>query len=123
MDRAAVVVADSLLAGLTQRELSGILAHEIVHLRNRDIRLQQIGLVLGWLARALSQSGLIFVLIGVVMRVFSRAEFPRLPLLVLATPRACCAYAERGRVHRSCDTGTVIYAMDREARPARRKVG
>jgi heat shock protein HtpX len=82
-DAAAVVVADNLLTGLTRRELYGILAHEIVHLRNRDIRLQQIGLVVGWLARVLSQFGLIVVFIGLVMRVFSRADFSLLSLFVL----------------------------------------
>lgn len=35
----------------TQRELCAILAHEIVHLRNGDILLQQVGLVFGWLTR------------------------------------------------------------------------
>jgi heat shock protein HtpX len=83
-DRAAVVVADSLLAGLTRRELAGIVAHEIIHLRNGDIALQQIGLVLGWLARLLSQFGMILIFIGLVMRIFSLAEFPLLELLVLA---------------------------------------
>lgn len=80
---AAVVIADSLLVGLTQRELSGILAHEIMHLRNHDIRLQQVGLVLGWLARAMSQFAAAFVLIGIAMRVFSLAQLPILALAVL----------------------------------------
>ena len=65
---AAIVVADSLVAGLTRRELCAILAHEIVHLRNGDILLQQLGLVLGWLTRVLSQLGFFLVLVGLAMQ-------------------------------------------------------
>jgi heat shock protein HtpX len=84
-EAAAIVVADSLLAGLTQRELCAILAHEIVHLRNGDILLQQLGLVLGWLTRVLSQLGFFLVLVGLAMHVFSLGESPLFSLLVLAT--------------------------------------
>lgn len=84
-DTAVVVVADSLLAGLTRRELAGILAHEIVHLRRGDIVLKQAGFVAGWLTRLLTQLGLILLFFGLVLRAFSATEFPLLWLLVLAT--------------------------------------
>jgi heat shock protein HtpX len=83
-ESAAVVVADSLLAGLTPRELSGILAHEIIHLRSGDITLKQLGFVLSWLTRMLSQLGFIFLFVGLLLHVFSLAEFPLLSLFVLA---------------------------------------
>lgn len=84
-ENAAIVIADSLLIGLTPRELCGILAHEIIHLRNRDITLKQLGFVLGWLARVFSQVGIVFLFVGLLLHVFSLAEFPLLSLLVLAT--------------------------------------
>jgi len=84
-EAAVIVVADSLLAGLTRRELCAILAHEIVHLRNGDILLQQVGLVLGWLTRVLSQLGFFLVFVGLAMHVFSLGESPLFSLLVLAT--------------------------------------
>jgi heat shock protein HtpX len=83
-ESAAVVVADSLFAGLTGRELAGILAHEIAHLRNRDILLQQLAVVLGGLARLVSQLGFLMVFVGILLRVFSLAAFPLPALVVLA---------------------------------------
>jgi heat shock protein HtpX len=80
---AAVVVSDALLAALTPRELRGVLAHEIVHLRNGDVMLKEIGFVFGWLTRTLSQLGLLLILFGFLMGVFSSSEFPFMTLFVL----------------------------------------
>jgi heat shock protein HtpX len=83
-ERAAVVVADCLIDGLDERELCGILAHEIVHLRNGDIMLMQLGLVLGWLTSAISRIGFLLIFLDLLMRALSLTEFPLLSLAVLA---------------------------------------
>lgn len=83
-ERAAVVVADCLLQGLDERELCGILAHEIVHLRNGDIMLMQLSLVLAWLTGAVSRVGFLLIFLGLLMRALSTADFPLLSLAVLA---------------------------------------
>ena len=80
---AAIVMADCLLEHLSTRELCGILAHEIVHLRNGDLLLMQLGLVFGWATRTVSQVGCILVLISLLAHAFSLADFPLTSLLVL----------------------------------------
>jgi heat shock protein HtpX len=60
----AVVVTDGLLAAATPAELEGVLAHELVHIANRDVLVQSVAAVVavaivetsrigGWLERAL----------------------------------------------------------------------
>ncbi|HVC50637.1 MAG TPA: M48 family metalloprotease [Stellaceae bacterium] len=83
-EHAAVVVADSLIERLSARELCGILAHEIIHLRNGDIVLMQLGMVLGFLTGAISRVGFLLIFLDLLMQAFSLAEFPLLSLAVLA---------------------------------------
>jgi heat shock protein HtpX len=80
----AIVIADCLITTLPRAEFIGILAHEIAHLHGGDILLQQVGLVLTWLTRLVSQIGFIFVLFRFLMNERSVAEFPLLSLAVLA---------------------------------------
>jgi heat shock protein HtpX len=83
-DDTAVVLDDTLLLGLSRRELGGILAHEIAHLRSGDILLKQIGFVLGWLTRVMSQLGVMLLIVGLLLRAFLAVRWPLLALLVLA---------------------------------------
>jgi heat shock protein HtpX len=83
-ENAAVVIDDSLLAGLSRCELAGILAHEIAHLRRGDIVLKQVGFVLGWLTRVMSQLGVMLLLVGLLLRAFTTVRWPLVALLVLA---------------------------------------
>ena len=82
-DDTAVVIDDSLLIGLDRSELAGILAHEIAHLRSGDIVLKQIGFVLGWLTRVMSQLGVMLLVFGLLLRAFAAVRWPLLALLVL----------------------------------------
>lgn len=83
-DAAAIVVTDRLLRSLDLGELTGVLAHELVHLRNGDIVLMQWGLVLGWVTRLVSQVGCVLLLIGLAANALSLARFPLVSLVVLA---------------------------------------
>jgi heat shock protein HtpX len=82
-DAAAIVVTDRLLKNLNLGELTGVLAHELVHLRNGDIVLLQWGLVLGWATRVVSQVGCVLLLIGLAANALSLARFPVLSLVFL----------------------------------------
>ncbi|MBR3663242.1 MAG: zinc metalloprotease HtpX [Desulfovibrio sp.] len=46
-DHAAVAVTEGILRILTPEQLSGVLAHEMAHIRNRDILIQTIAAVMG----------------------------------------------------------------------------
>jgi len=47
----AIVFSQSLLQTMSEREIHGILAHEIVHVRNGDLSLMQLAMVVGRLTR------------------------------------------------------------------------
>jgi heat shock protein HtpX len=79
-----IVLSESLLQTMTGRELRGILAHEIIHLRNGDLGLMQLAMVVGRLTRVLSQIALMLVFFSLILRLVSAPAFPILPLLVLA---------------------------------------
>ncbi len=80
-ESAAVVIADSLLAGLTPRELCGILTHKVIHLRSGDITLKQLGFVLSWLTRVSSQLGFIFFFVGLLLHVKPSSDCHRYSFL------------------------------------------
>jgi heat shock protein HtpX len=83
-DAATIVLSASLLETMSARELRGILAHEIVHLRNGDLALMQLAMAIGRLTRLLSQIAFLLVFLGLMLRVVLASAFPILPLLVLA---------------------------------------
>jgi heat shock protein HtpX len=69
---------------MTAREIRGILAHEIVHVRNRDIAFMQLAMVVGQLTRTVSQIAILLVVFSLFLQTGSAPAFPILPLLVLA---------------------------------------
>lgn len=82
-DAAAIVVTDRLLNNLDLGELSGVLAHELVHLRNGDIVLLQWGFVFAWATRLVSQAGCILLLINLAANSLPLGRFPVLSLVFL----------------------------------------
>lgn len=78
-----IVLSAALVRGMTLREMQGILAHEIVHVRNGDIALMQLAMVAGRLTRLLSQIGLLLVFFSLFLRVVSVRTIPIAPLMLL----------------------------------------
>src|SRR5271169_4270890 len=78
-----IVLSAALVRGMTLREIQGILAHEIVHVRNGDIALMQLAMVAGRLTRLLSQVGLVLVFFSLFMRVVAVHMLPIAPLMIL----------------------------------------
>lgn len=80
---AALAVSQGLLAALPPEELEGVLAHELVHIRNRDVLIQTAAVIVaatvielsrigGWLERAL-----LFVLAPIAAAVVSLLLSPK----------------------------------------------
>jgi heat shock protein HtpX len=81
---ATIVLSEGLVRGMAVREIRGILAHEIVHVRNGDIALMQLAMVVGRLTRMLSQIAILLVVFSLFLRTVSAPSFPIAPLLLLA---------------------------------------
>jgi len=74
-DRSAIAVTDALVRGMTTRELAGILAHEMTHIRNDDIKVMSLADVVSRLTSTLSTVGIIAVLFNL------SGFFPTVPWL------------------------------------------
>lgn len=78
-----IVLSAALMRGMTLREIQGVLAHEIIHVRNGDIALMQLAMVAGRLTRLLSQIGLLLVFFSLFLRVVAVHTIPIAPLTIL----------------------------------------
>lgn len=74
-DASAIAVTDTLVRSLTTRELAGVLAHEITHIRNEDIKVMSLADVVSRLTSTLSTIGIIAVLFNL------SGFFPTVPWL------------------------------------------
>lgn len=64
-DESAIGITDGLLRSLTGRELAGVLAHEISHVRSDDLWIMTLADTLGRITHALAYAGLLLLLLGV----------------------------------------------------------
>ena len=85
-DDAVIALTDGMLRTLTLRELAGVLAHEISHIRNRDLWLMGIADLAGRLTRMMTLFGLVLLFVGLPLWLSGAASMPWLlvPLLVFA---------------------------------------
>jgi heat shock protein HtpX len=83
-DAATIVLSQSVIEAMDAREIRGILAHEIIHLRNGDLPLMQLAVVVGRLTRVLSQLAFMLLFLGLVVRAVWAGAFPLAPLVPLA---------------------------------------
>jgi len=79
----AIAVSDGILRLLSSRELTGVLAHEMTHIRNNDLRLHALADLMTKVTGMLSFAGQILMAIYLPMAFFSRVEIPLFPLLLL----------------------------------------
>lgn len=71
----AIAVTDALVRSLTTRELAGVLAHEITHIRNEDIKVMSLADMVSRFTSTLSTMGLLAILFNV------SGFFPAVPWL------------------------------------------
>jgi heat shock protein HtpX len=80
---AAIAVSDGLLRRMELRELTGVLAHEISHVANGDIRVMAFADLVSRVTGMLSLFGQILLLISLPLWLLSAADIPWLPILLL----------------------------------------
>lgn len=84
----SVAVTDGLLRLMNQRELAGVLAHEIAHVKNKDTTVMGIADMMGRIASYIARLGLFVVFLG-LPTLMANASFARVLLaggMMLATP-------------------------------------
>jgi heat shock protein HtpX len=80
---AAIAISDGLLRRMELRELTGVLAHEIGHVANGDIRVMAFADLVSRVTGMLSLFGQILLLISLPLWLLSAADIPWLPILLL----------------------------------------
>jgi heat shock protein HtpX len=85
-DDAVIALTDGLLRRMTLRELAGVLAHEMSHVRNDDLWLMGLADLVGRLTRLMSLLGLFLLILGLPLWLGGAASLPWLliPLLLFA---------------------------------------
>ncbi len=82
-EEAVIAVSDGLLRRLGLRELAGVLAHELTHIRHNDIRVMTFADLTGRLTGVLSALGQFLLLVNLPLLLFSDYRIAWLPILVL----------------------------------------
>ncbi|MEN0001979.1 MAG: zinc metalloprotease HtpX, partial [Pseudomonadota bacterium] len=65
LDDSAVAVTDALIRQLTARELAGVMAHEVTHIKNEDIKVMSIADMVSRFTSTLSMMGFIAILFNI----------------------------------------------------------
>lgn len=82
-DRAAIAVTDGLLRGLSFRELAGVLAHEMSHVRNNDMWVMGLADVVSRVTGVLSMTGQLLLLVNLPFLLLGEVAVPWLAVLLL----------------------------------------
>jgi heat shock protein HtpX len=82
-DEAAVALSDGLLRQLTLRELAGVIAHELSHVRNNDIWVMDLADLVGRLTSVLSLFGQLLLIFSLPLVALTDANVPWLAILLL----------------------------------------
>lgn len=81
---ATIVLSEGLVREMSVREIRGILAHELVHVRNGDLALMRLAMVVGRVTRLLAQVAFMLVFFDLFLRAVSAPGIPFVPLVLLA---------------------------------------
>ena len=80
---AVIALTDGMLRRLDLRELAGVLAHEISHIRNRDLWLMSLADLTGRLTRVMTLLGLGLLVVDLPLWLGGRAHPPALLIVLL----------------------------------------
>ncbi len=80
---AVIVFSHGLLARLTLEELAGVMAHEVSHIANNDIKVMSFADITGRITRFLALVGCVLLLINLPFYVYATEVLPWWPILVL----------------------------------------
>lgn len=88
-DRAAIAVTDGLLRALSLRELAGVLAHEVSHIRNNDLWVMGLADTMASLTRFMALFGTVLLILNLPLLLMEREALPwGLVLLLTLAPLA-----------------------------------
>jgi heat shock protein HtpX len=79
----AIALSDSLIRYLSWREMAGVLAHEITHIRNNDLRLHALADLMTRITSLFSFLGQLLIIFYLPLAIFSKTEIPLVPILIL----------------------------------------
>ncbi len=79
----AIALSDGIIRSLSWREMAGVLAHEITHIRNNDLRLHALADLMTRITGFFSFIGQVLVLFYLPMALFSQTRIPLLPIVLL----------------------------------------
>jgi heat shock protein HtpX len=82
-DDAAIAVTDGLLRRLAPREIAGVLAHELTHVRSNDVWVMTLAELVSQMTRTLSFFGLMLLFFVLPFSLFGAGGVPFLPVLVM----------------------------------------
>ena len=82
-DDSAIAVTDGLLRGLTVRQLAGVLAHEISHIRSGDLKVMALGDVLNRITSFMATFGLFGLVFSIPAMLAAGIKVPWLGLVFL----------------------------------------
>ena len=82
----AIALSDGLIRNLTWREITGVLAHEVSHIANNDLRLHTLANIMTKITSTLSFFGQVLILFYLPIAIFSEARisFAFILLLIFA---------------------------------------
>ncbi|MBW1700011.1 MAG: M48 family metalloprotease [Deltaproteobacteria bacterium] len=80
---AAIALTDGLLKSLNLRELIGVLAHEVSHIRNNDMWIMNLSDIVSRVTSIFSMTGQFLVVMNLPLLLFSGYQIPWLPILTL----------------------------------------
>lgn len=89
--RASIAISDALFHMLDFRELSGVMAHEISHIRNHDIRLMTLADAITRLTQLLSFMAQLLVLLYIPLWLFGEVSVSVVGIALLILAPAICA--------------------------------
>lgn len=81
-DDAAIALTDGMLRTLTLRELAGVLAHELSHVRNNDLWIMNLADSISRLTGIMALAGMVIAFVTLPLALVGEAVVP-LPLIVL----------------------------------------
>ena len=82
-EHAAIAVTDGILRTLTMRELAGVLAHEISHIRNNDLWIMQLADTMSRFTSILSYFGQLLLFLNLPLLLTGRTVVPWLAVILL----------------------------------------
>jgi heat shock protein HtpX len=82
-DNPAIALTDGLLASLEPRELAGVLAHELSHLRSNDVWVMTLAAVVGRMTSLMSLFGQILFFILIPVSLFTGQGIPLAAIVLL----------------------------------------